>query len=33
MEGEKPGGYGTLGHVFAIGYVIGIMQTANIAYE
>jgi len=36
MEGEdaqaRPG-YAMLGHVFAIGYTIGLMQALNIAYE
>jgi len=36
MEGEdaqtRPG-YGMLGHIFAIGYTIGLMQALNIAYE
>jgi mannonate dehydratase len=36
MEGEdaqtRPG-YAMLGHIFAIGYTIGLMQALNIAYE
>lgn len=36
MEGEdsqKRPGYAMLGHIFALGYTIGMMQALNIAYE
>jgi mannonate dehydratase len=33
VSDEGSSGYEMLGHIFAIGYTIGIMQTANIAYE
>jgi D-mannonate dehydratase len=35
MAGEDPQarpGYAMLGHVFAVGYTIGLMQALNIAY-
>ena len=30
---ETTRGYGTLGKIFAFGYMIGIMQSLNLAYE
>ena len=32
-DAQKNPGYGMLGHIFAIGYTIGLMQALNIAYE